>query len=78
MPPWGPSAVQLSQCSVDAHLPARGEDRHYSDNMSDEDVEEDPGQESGGEDEDFGTLDALDTADAYRNPQADDYYMYYI
>ncbi|KAJ7899941.1 hypothetical protein B0H13DRAFT_2336707 [Mycena leptocephala] len=27
--PWGPSAFQMVQCNVDAHLAARGEDRHY-------------------------------------------------
>ncbi|KAJ6570606.1 hypothetical protein DFH09DRAFT_1246915 [Mycena vulgaris] len=29
LPAWGPSAAELSTCALDAHLPARGEDRHY-------------------------------------------------
>ena len=70
LPPWGPSAGQLANCVVDAHLPARGEDRHYeswSDEEGDEEVE------AGGEDEDFGTLEAIETADIYRNSRDDDY-----
>ncbi|KAJ7495581.1 hypothetical protein FB451DRAFT_1387603 [Mycena latifolia] len=59
----------------DAGLPAwaaRGEDRHYA---SDDD-EEDGGEDSGCEDEDFGTLDAVDTADIYRSAQEPEFYMY--
>ncbi|KAJ7811762.1 hypothetical protein B0H13DRAFT_2243255 [Mycena leptocephala] len=64
LPPWGPSAYQLSKCKVDAHMAARGEDRHYHEESSDEEMS---GEESGGEDDDFGTLDALERADIYRN-----------
>ncbi|KAJ7079204.1 hypothetical protein C8R44DRAFT_754712 [Mycena epipterygia] len=69
LPPWGPSAVQLATCALDAHLPARGEDRHYDDGNDgiDEEIE------SGGEDVDFGTLDAIETADIYRNAEDNDY-----
>ncbi|KAJ7462893.1 hypothetical protein FB451DRAFT_1341052 [Mycena latifolia] len=69
LPPWGPSAAQLVTCIVDAHVVARGEDRHY---VSDEDDEED----SGHEEEDFGTLDAVETADIYRSAQEDNFFMY--
>ncbi|KAF8143017.1 hypothetical protein K438DRAFT_1994297 [Mycena galopus ATCC 62051] len=44
--PWGPSLLQLSRCRVDAHLAARGEDRHYRE----EEDDGDDGEESGGED----------------------------
>lgn len=64
LPPWGPSAYQLSKCKVDAHMAARGEDRHYHEESSDEEMS---GEESGGEDDDFGTLDALERADIYCN-----------
>ncbi|KAJ7484357.1 hypothetical protein FB451DRAFT_1392915 [Mycena latifolia] len=72
LPAWGPSAAQLATCVVDAHAAARGEDRHYA---SDDD-EEDGGEDSGREDEDFGTLDAVDTADIYRSAQEPEFYMY--
>ncbi|KAJ7495179.1 hypothetical protein FB451DRAFT_1335860 [Mycena latifolia] len=72
LPAWGPSTVQLATCVVDAHAAARGEDRHY---MSDDD-EEDGSEDSGGEDEDFGTLNAVDTADIYRSAQEPEFYMY--
>jgi hypothetical protein len=76
LPPWGPSVAQLSTCALNAHLPARGEDRHYEDKSGDErDDESDEEIESGGEDEDFGTLDALETADIYRNAEDIDYYV---
>ncbi|KAJ6525150.1 hypothetical protein B0H19DRAFT_971441 [Mycena capillaripes] len=71
MPPWGPSAVQLARCRVDAHLAARGEDRHYGEENDEGDDEVDPGEESGGEDNDFGVLDAMERADIYRNNEAD-------
>ncbi|KAJ7433812.1 hypothetical protein FB451DRAFT_1195879 [Mycena latifolia] len=75
LPPWGPSAGQLAACVVDAHVAARGEDRHYDD---DEDNNENnsAGEESGHEEEDFGTLDAVETADIYRNAHDDNYYVY--
>ncbi|KAJ7442423.1 hypothetical protein FB451DRAFT_1343897 [Mycena latifolia] len=72
LPAWGPSAAQLATCVVDAHAAARGEDRHYA---SDDD-EEDGGEDSGREDEYFGTLDAVDTADIYRSAQEPEFYMY--
>lgn len=48
-------------------MAARGEDRHYEVEDSDSDDEADAGQESGGEEEDFETLDAVERADIYRN-----------
>ncbi|KAJ7476805.1 hypothetical protein FB451DRAFT_1173660 [Mycena latifolia] len=72
LPPWGPSPAQLATCIVDAHVAARGEDRHY---VSDEDDEAD-GEDSGREEEDFGTLDAVETADIYRSAQNDNLFMY--
>ena len=76
LPPWGPSAPQLAMCIVDAHLPARGKDRHYAGRPDavDDDGEEDIEAETGGEDQDFETLEALATADVYRNETQDDYY----
>src|ERR1700761_3167601 len=70
LPPWGPDAEQVSRCIVDGHLPARGADRHYASGTGaraeDEDEEEDDiGWESGGEEEDFGTLDAIQMADSF-------------
>ncbi|KAJ7708199.1 hypothetical protein B0H17DRAFT_1156047 [Mycena rosella] len=65
LPPWGPAAAEISACVVDAHVAARGEDRHYGRNVSDDEE----GEDSGGEDEDFGTLDAVETADIYRNAE---------
>jgi hypothetical protein len=46
-------------------MAARGEDRHYCEESSDE--EDVGGEESGGEDDDFGMLDAVERADIYRN-----------
>ncbi|KAJ7082154.1 hypothetical protein C8R44DRAFT_753867 [Mycena epipterygia] len=79
LPPWGPSAVQLATCMLNAHLPARGEDRHYDahlpargeDRYYDESEDEggdgdDDETETGGKDEDFGMLDAVETADIAR------------
>ncbi|KAJ7300479.1 hypothetical protein DFH08DRAFT_828432 [Mycena albidolilacea] len=65
LPPWGPSAMQLSSCRVDAHRAARGEERHYG-WLDDEDED---GEQSGGEDEDFGILDAVVRADIYRDDE---------
>lgn len=67
LPPWGPSPLQLSRCRVDAHIAARGEDRNYGEegNLSDEEGEE--GEEMGGEDADFGMLEAVERADFYRD-----------
>ncbi|KAF8194484.1 hypothetical protein K438DRAFT_2129674, partial [Mycena galopus ATCC 62051] len=67
--PWGPSLLQLSRCRVDAHLAARGEDRHYRE----EEDDGDDGEESGGEDDDFGTLDAVERADMYHMDEQDYY-----
>ncbi|KAJ7194705.1 hypothetical protein GGX14DRAFT_678291 [Mycena pura] len=79
LPPWGPDAGQVSRCIVDGHLPARGADRHYASGTGaraeDEDDEEDDiGWESCGEEEDFGTLDAIQMADSFRNADDDDNY----
>ncbi|KAJ7770390.1 hypothetical protein B0H14DRAFT_3509277 [Mycena olivaceomarginata] len=71
MPLWGPSAAQLARCRVDMHLAARGEDRHYGEDNDEGDGEVNPGEESGGEDNDFGMLDAMERADIYRNNEAD-------
>lgn len=68
MPAWGPSATQLARCRVDAHQAARGDDRHYGTGGADEDDDGDEAEaEGGGEEEDFGTLEALERADVYRN-----------
>ncbi|KAJ7687669.1 hypothetical protein B0H16DRAFT_1670060 [Mycena metata] len=65
---WGPSATQLARCRVDAHQAARGDDRHYGTGGADEDDDGDEAEaEGGGEEEDFGTLEALERADVYRN-----------
>ncbi|KAJ6626104.1 hypothetical protein B0H10DRAFT_1781982, partial [Mycena sp. CBHHK59/15] len=76
LPLWGPTAAQLALCVVDAHLLARGEDRHYDGSELDDKVDEEVARESGGEDEDFGMLDAIETADIYQNMQDNDYYLY--
>lgn len=57
-----------------AHLAARGEDRHYNatGDLSD-DEEEEIGGEPGGEQEDYGTLEAIERADLYREVPNDDY-----
>ncbi|KAJ7075038.1 hypothetical protein B0H15DRAFT_956854 [Mycena belliarum] len=75
LPMWGPSAAQIAACVVDAHAPARGDDRHY-DSDEEEDDEESVGEESGGEDGDFVILDAVETADMYRGAEDDYYYVY--
>jgi hypothetical protein len=75
LPPWGPSAAQLSACIVDAHLPARGEDRHYRGLASaEDDGEEDMAVQSGGEEEDFEVLEAIARADVYRIVEEVEYY----
>lgn len=63
-------------CIVDAHLPARGEDRHYSGRSAelDDDDEGESEVQSGGEEQDFETLEAFETADVYRNETQDDIY----
>jgi hypothetical protein len=62
----------MAQCNVDAHLAACGEDRHYGEETEGSDGEGDAGrEESGGEDEDFATLDAVERADIYRSGQDD-------
>ncbi|KAJ7083571.1 hypothetical protein C8R44DRAFT_894457 [Mycena epipterygia] len=73
LPPWGPTPVQLSSCVVDEHVTARGKDRHYHDDGSDEDEGDGHEEESGGEDEDFAMLDVLEMADVYRNVEVDEY-----
>lgn len=71
LPPWGPTASQLRSCRADAHRPARGEHRHYGDDVRSEEEhgwsEEEDDEESGGEEEDFGLLDAAERADVYRD-----------
>lgn len=75
LPPWGPSAAQLSACIIDAHLPARGEDRHYRGSANaEDDGEEDMAVQSGGEEEDFEVLEAIARADVYRNVEEVEYY----
>ncbi|KAJ7070464.1 hypothetical protein B0H15DRAFT_957666 [Mycena belliarum] len=66
IPPWGPSASQLSACLVDAHVAARGEDRHYGEDEDDSEDEEEERPE-----EDIDTLAAVETADMYRSVQTD-------
>ncbi|KAF8197276.1 hypothetical protein K438DRAFT_1906137 [Mycena galopus ATCC 62051] len=68
LPRWGLSQLQMSRCRADAHAAARGEDRHYEKEYSDDegcynDVDD---EESGGEDEEFETLEAVERADIYR------------
>ncbi|KAJ7688715.1 hypothetical protein B0H17DRAFT_1202793 [Mycena rosella] len=65
LPPLGPAPAEISACVVEAHVAARGEDRHYGGSLSDDE----DGDDSGGEDGDFGTLDAVETADIYRNAE---------
>ncbi|KAJ7025006.1 hypothetical protein C8F04DRAFT_968373 [Mycena alexandri] len=67
VPAWGPSAEQLAMCMLDAHEAARGDDRHYGTGWGDEGDEDDAEAEGGGEEEHFGTLEALERADVYRN-----------
>ncbi|KAJ7907614.1 hypothetical protein B0H13DRAFT_1879447 [Mycena leptocephala] len=72
LPPWGPSAVQMVQCNINAHLADCGEDRHYGEETEGSDGEGDVGEEeSGREDEDFATLDALERANIYHGSQDD-------
>ncbi|KAF8143385.1 hypothetical protein K438DRAFT_1783790 [Mycena galopus ATCC 62051] len=70
LPRWGPSQLQMSSCRADAHTAARGEDRHYGQEAGEESDDEGyndvDGGESGGEDEEFETLEAVERADIYR------------
>ncbi|KAJ7679817.1 hypothetical protein B0H17DRAFT_1206333 [Mycena rosella] len=66
--PWGPAPAEISVCVVDAHVAARGEDRHYSGSRSDDEE----GEDSGAEEEEFGMLEAIKTADVYRNARERD------
>ncbi|KAJ7652934.1 hypothetical protein B0H17DRAFT_1147272 [Mycena rosella] len=66
--PWGPAPAEISACVVDAHVAARGEDRHYSGSRSDDEE----GEDSGAEEEEFGMLEAIKTADVYRNARERD------
>ncbi|KAJ7501610.1 hypothetical protein B0H11DRAFT_1713561 [Mycena galericulata] len=61
LPEWGPTPEQLAMCVVDAHVAARREDRHYDEEVDDEDEEVRAGNE-----EDYITLDAVETANVYR------------
>ncbi|KAJ6558869.1 hypothetical protein DFH09DRAFT_1485992 [Mycena vulgaris] len=72
LPEWGPSILQLSRCRVNAHVAARGDDRHYGEESSLSDDEQDA-EESDGEDDEFGTLEAVERADIYR--MDDDLYV---
>jgi hypothetical protein len=72
LPPWGPSPSLLSACRVDAHSAGRGEDRHYDEDSSWSDDEE-VSEESGGEDDDFGIVEAAERADIYRNDANEDW-----
>ncbi|KAJ6526360.1 hypothetical protein B0H19DRAFT_1275721 [Mycena capillaripes] len=67
LPPWVPSMLRLLGCKVDAHVAARGEDRHYGEDGGDLGDDEGENGEDGGEYMDFGTLEALERADIYRN-----------
>ncbi|KAF8207303.1 hypothetical protein K438DRAFT_2084583 [Mycena galopus ATCC 62051] len=61
LPRWGPSQLQMSSCCADAHTAARGEDRHYGHEESDDEGYNDlDDEESGGEDEEFETLEAVE------------------
>ncbi|KAF8207995.1 hypothetical protein K438DRAFT_1754740 [Mycena galopus ATCC 62051] len=72
LPKWGPSILQLSRCRVDAHVAARGDDHHYGGESCLSDDEQDA-EESDGEDDEFGTLEAVERADIYR--MDDDLYV---
>ncbi|KAJ7891605.1 hypothetical protein B0H14DRAFT_3428393 [Mycena olivaceomarginata] len=72
LPPWGPSQRLLSQCRTEAHVAAHGEDQHYGVD-DDEDEEDEYDEGSGGEEEDFETLDAMERADIYRHDEQDNY-----
>ncbi|KAJ7674089.1 hypothetical protein B0H17DRAFT_1140749 [Mycena rosella] len=75
LPPWGLAPAEISACVVDAHVAARGEDRHYGGSRSDDEE----GEDSGAEEEEFWMLEAIETADVYRNARERDclYYTYY-
>ncbi|KAJ7796379.1 hypothetical protein B0H14DRAFT_3494859 [Mycena olivaceomarginata] len=68
LPEWGPSQVQLVRCRSDAHMPARGEDRHYGDGDSDDEEDD---EDSDGEEEEYETLEAVARADVYRMDEHD-------
>ncbi|KAJ7704889.1 hypothetical protein B0H17DRAFT_1156918 [Mycena rosella] len=68
LPPWGPVPAEISACVVDAHVATRGEDRHYGGSRSDDEE----GEDSGAEEEEFGMLEAIETADIYRNARERD------
>ncbi|KAJ7718393.1 hypothetical protein B0H14DRAFT_3521703 [Mycena olivaceomarginata] len=68
LPEWGPSQVQLARCRSDAHMPARGEDRHYGDGDSDDEEDD---EDSDGEEEEYETLEAVARADVYRMDEHD-------
>jgi len=57
---------------VDAHVAARGDDHHYGGESCLSDDEQDA-EESDGEDDEFGTLEAVERADIYR--MDDDLYV---
>ncbi|KAJ7219844.1 hypothetical protein C8J57DRAFT_1095127 [Mycena rebaudengoi] len=66
LPPWGPTAEDLSRCDADAHQAARGEERTYGRQESDD---EDDGGEDHAQDvdeEDIDLLDTFATAEVYR------------
>lgn len=70
LPPWGPTALQRAACRADAHVAARGEDRHYGEEGGLSDDEEEVDEEEDGEYNEFGTLDAVtavERADVYRS-----------
>ncbi|KAJ7289894.1 hypothetical protein C8J57DRAFT_1214211 [Mycena rebaudengoi] len=71
LPPWGPSAEDLSKCDGDAHRAARGEARGYG--RQDSDDEEDGGEDQAldVDEEDIDLLDTFATAEVYR--EADEY-----
>ncbi|KAJ7717766.1 hypothetical protein B0H14DRAFT_3521899 [Mycena olivaceomarginata] len=68
LPEWGPSQVQLARCRSDAHMPARGEDRHYRDGDSDDEEDD---EDSDGEEEEYETLEAVARADVYQMDEHD-------
>ncbi|KAJ7234330.1 hypothetical protein C8J57DRAFT_1249271 [Mycena rebaudengoi] len=71
LPPWGPSAEDLSKCDGDAHRAARGEARGYG--RQDSDDEEDGGEDQAldVDEEDIDLLDTFATAEVYH--EADEY-----
>ncbi|KAJ7873548.1 hypothetical protein B0H14DRAFT_3438323 [Mycena olivaceomarginata] len=73
LPDFGPEKkATASPCRTEAHVAARGEDRHYGVD-DDEDEEDEYDEGSGGEEEDFETLDAMERADIYRHDEQDNY-----